>query len=104
MFNLIVGFTEGTADSSRMLEHTSAHLKEWLSRRGARPSRLVCLPTLVVPETCRDPSTDFARIGHVESINLVGRESRHRFISTPGVMPIPTEHIVSAAGALGITG
>lgn len=104
MFNLIVGFTEGAAESSRMLEHTSPHVKEWLSPTGSLdPARLVGLPTLILPETGGAPSSDFARIGHIESVNYVGREYRYRFTPTPGVLPMPTDHVVAAAGALGIS-
>lgn len=104
MFNLIVGFTEGVAHASRMLEHTSSQLKEWLQPAGVLDhSRLVALPTLVMPETGGDASTDFARIGHVESVHLVGREYRYRFVPTPGVLPLPTAQVVAAAGLLGIT-
>lgn len=104
MFNLIVGFTQGTADASRMLEHTSPHLQEWLKPGGVLDhSRLVGLPTLVMPETGGEPSADFARIGHIEGMHLAGRECRYRFVPTPGVLPIPTDHVVAVAASLGIT-
>lgn len=104
MFNLIVGFTEGTADASRMLEHTASQLKEWLKPAGVlNHSWLVGLPTLIMPETGGDPATDFARIGHIESIHLVGKEYRYRFVPTPGLLPIPTDYVVEASGSLGIT-
>lgn len=103
MFNLIVGFTEGTADASRMLEYTSPHLVEMLKPGGALDhTLLVGLPTLVMPETGGDPLRDFARIGQIESIQLAGGTYRYRFVPTPGVMPIPTDHVVEAAGPLGI--
>ena len=96
MFNLIVGFTQGTADASRMLEHTSRHLQEWLKPGGVLDHpRLVGLPTLVMPETGGAPSADFARIGYIEGMDLVGGSDRYRFVSTPGVLPIPTDHVVA---------
>lgn len=104
MFNLIVGFTEGVADASRMLEYTSGHVQEWLKPGGVLDhSPLVGLPTLVMPETGGEPSADFAQIGHIEGVHVVGRECRYRFAATPGVLPIPTNHIVAAAASLGIT-
>lgn len=86
-----------------MLEYTDSHLLDYFKPGGSLDhSRLVGLPTLIMPEVGRHES-DFARIGRIESINLVGREYRHRFVPTPGVMPIPSGHIVAAAAALGIT-
>lgn len=104
MFNLIVGFTEGVAGASRMLEHTSPELTEWLKPLGVLDySRLLALPTLIMPETGGDPSVDFARIGKVESIRIVGKDYRYRFVPTPGVLPLATDQVVRAARSLGIS-
>ena len=61
---------------------------------------VVGLPTLVMPETGGEPSADFARIGHIEGMHLVGREYRYRFVPTPGVLPIPTDQVVAVAASL----
>lgn len=104
MFNLIVGFTEGVAGASRMLEHTSPELTEWLKPLGVLDySRLLALPTLIMPETGGDPSVDFARIGQVESIRIVGKDYRYHFVPTPGVLPLATDQVVRAARSLGIS-
>lgn len=104
MFNLIVGFTRGTADAARMLEHTSSAVQEWVKPTGVLDhSRLLGLPTLVMPETGGDPRDDFARIGHIEGMHLAGREYRYHFVPTPGVLPVPTDHVVAVAATLGIT-
>lgn len=104
MFNLIVGFTQGAADAARMLEHTSSPVQAWVKPGGVLDhSRLLGLPTLVMPETGGDPAGDFARIGRLEGIHLVGREYRYNFVPTPDVLPIPTDHVVAVGASLGIT-
>jgi hypothetical protein len=103
MFNLIVGYTDGAIEASRMLEYTSDQVKAYLQPAGVLdPLRLVGLPTLVMPETGGDPTTEFARIGHIESINLVGKQYRYRLAPRSGVLPIPSQQVVAVAGDLGI--
>jgi hypothetical protein len=104
MFNLIVGFTQGTAHAARLLEHTSSHVQDWVKPGGVLDhSRLLALPTLIMPETSGDPREDFARIGHIARLHLIGREYRYDFVPTPGVVPIPIDQVVAVAASLGIT-
>lgn len=101
MFNLIVGFTGGTADSDRLLEHTADYVKQWVKPAGAvDPMRLMALPTLLMPERGGD-AAQVARLGHVEHFTFTSRSSvRFQFVPAPGLPVIPLSEIESRADSL----
>lgn len=100
MFNLIVGFTGDTADSSRMLEYTSDPVREYVAPAGRPdPSRLLHLPTLVMPETGDGNSRQVAQIGRLEHLTPSG--SSYRFQLAP-LREIPSTEVEAPADALGI--
>ncbi len=103
MFNLIVGFTGDTADASRMLEHTSDTVKQYVAPAGALdPIRLMQLPTVIMPEI-ESSSPQVARLGRIDHLSLSGKSWRFRFTPTPGLPDIASSYVEEAAGLLGIT-
>jgi len=100
MFNLIVGFTGGTADASRVLEATDDVVKQYVAPDGRPdPSRLVTLPTLVMPEISDGETRQVAKIGRLEHLTLIGRS--YRFTFRP-LREVPSSGIEAAKVALGI--
>jgi hypothetical protein len=77
MYNLIVGFVDGVASADRLLEHTDDAVRQHVAPSGAVDvSRLVSLPTLVMPELQDPRSPQVARVGDVADLALVGRDYR----------------------------
>ncbi len=100
MFNLIVGFTGDTADASRVLEATDDVVKQYVAPNGRPdPSRLVTLPTLVMPEIGDGEARQVAKIGRLEHLTLTG--SSYRFNFRP-LREVPSPGIEAAKVALGI--
>ena len=102
MFNLIMGYSASSEmQAARMFEYTDDEVKKFIAPGGAvNTSRLVSLPTLVMPEPQDRDSEQVARIGHVEDLTLVGQDWRYRFVPNPTVAPIPTNRIEAAAREL----
>jgi len=103
MYNLIVGFIDGEAFASRMLEYTEAAVREYVAPSSAIDvSRLVNLPALVMPELQDSRSLQVARVGHIENLTLVGRDYRFRFVPNPAVPAIASDRIAKASRSLQI--
>lgn len=103
VYNLLVGFEEGTAWSGRVLEHTSDAIKTYVAPTGAvDPSRLVNLPTLMMPELGDTSSPQIARIGHIEDLVNTGTNYTYRFVPNTDIGEITTDRIESAAQELNI--
>ncbi|MFI7219147.1 hypothetical protein [Micromonospora maritima] len=103
MYNLLVGFPEGTAFGGRVVEHTDEAIRAYVAPSGrVEPSRLVNLPTLVMPEL-GDSEPQVARVGRIENLILSGSDYRFRFVPNPAVPEIPITRIEAAAQHLGIT-
>lgn len=102
MFNLIMGYSASSEmQAARMFEYTDDEVKTFIAPSGAvNTSRLVSLPTLVMPELQDRESEQVARTGHVEDLTLVGQDWRYRFVPNPTVAPIPTDRIEAAARGL----
>ncbi|WP_133726094.1 hypothetical protein [Nesterenkonia aurantiaca] len=111
MYNLLMGYTGGEADTNRMLEHTSDVVRQYVapstdggSTRGPiRTERLLNLPSLVMPETGYDGEPQIARIGRISEIVHSGRNYRYTFIPNPAIDPIPSPRIEAAGNALDIS-
>lgn len=103
MFNLIVGFTDGTATKDRMLEYTADDVKEFLQPDGSLDlGRLARLPTVVMPETGFADEKQVARVGKLTNLRWKGRELHFNLVDTPGIPSIGTGHIEALADELEI--
>jgi hypothetical protein len=104
MYNLIVGFIDGVASPERLLEYTDDVVRQYVAPSGAVDvSRLVNLPTLVMPELQDARSPQVARVGHVADLTLVGRDYRFRFVPSPAVPAIASDRIERASRWLEIS-
>lgn len=122
MYNLIVGDTGegigvhvGVYGRDRMLEYTDPLIRQYmttsphaagLSTGGPdwpEPSRLLNLPTLLMPELGFADCRQVARVGRLEYLQVVGGEYRFRFLPNPAVHEISNATIEAAAVDLGIT-
>lgn len=98
MYNLIVGFIDGMASKDRMLEYTDDVVRQYVAPSGTVDvSRLVNLPTLVMPELQDKLSPQVARIGYVTDLTLVGRDYRFRFAPSLAVPAIASDRIERAS-------
>lgn len=103
MYNLLVGFPDGEAYPERVVEYTDDVIKAYIAPAGrVETSRLINLPTLVMPET-RSGERQVARVGHMESLALSGRSYRFRFAPNTGIPEIPLARVEAAAVHLGIS-
>lgn len=103
MYNLIVGAVDGTLGVGRFLEVVEPGLEE-IVRPGGVPdtTRLLELPTLLMPEMGDDRSPQVAQAGNVLSVAKTGRDYRFRFLRNPAVPPIPLDQVEAAAARLHI--
>lgn len=98
MYNLIIGFIDGLASRDRLLEYTNDGLRQYVAPSGAVDvSRLVNLPTLVMPELQDGRSPQVARVGYVTDLALVGRDYRFRFVPNPAEPAIASDRIEKAS-------
>lgn len=82
-----------------MLEATTEAVRQYVAPDGRPdPSRLVSLPTLMLPET-GDGRAQVAKIGCLHHVTLSGTEYRYHF---EPLREIPSERVAAAANALGI--
>jgi hypothetical protein len=103
MYNLLVGFRDGRALRDRVVEYTDNMILSYIAPNGhLDTTRLVNLPTLMMPETGLG-DRQVARIGHVENVVLTSKDYRFRFVPNPAIPEIPSERIQSAAGDLDIS-
>ena len=92
MYNLIVGFIDDVTPGDRLLEHTDEAVMQYASPFGEVDlSRLVNLPTLVMPELQDGRSAQVARVGYVTDLVAVGRDYRFRFVPNPTVPAIASD-------------
>lgn len=103
MYNLLVGFGEGTAWGGRVVEYTDDAIESYVAPGGALdPSRLLNLPTMVMPELGDSTSRQVARIGHIENLVRTGTDFTYRFVPNADIGEIATDRIEAAAEALNI--
>jgi hypothetical protein len=102
MYNLLVGFPEGTASGNRVFEYTDEVVQNVVAPGGGVDlSRLMALPTIVMPEVGFD-EPQVARVGRIEDLVRVGSNYGFRFAPNPNVPDIATSRIQSAGSSLGI--
>lgn len=104
MYNLLVGFREGSAFGNRVLEHTDDAIQAYIAPAGqVDPARLTNLPTMVMPETGNSNEKQVARVGHIEDLRLVGGDYKFRFVpNSQQFAEIPSHRIEQIADQLGI--
>lgn len=102
MYNLLVGFREGTAIASRVLEHTVDGVRARVAPQGVPDERLLMgLPTLVMPEIGQGDA-EFARIGQIVDLIRQGGTYTYRFVPDPNVAPVSLETLLANAERWGI--
>ena len=98
MYNLIVGFIDGVVSEDRLLEYTDEAMQQFVAPFGeVDVSRLVNLPTLVMPELQDRRSPQVARVGYVADLVPIGRDYRFRFVPNPTVPAIASDRIERAS-------
>jgi hypothetical protein len=103
MYNLLVGFLDGSAFANRVVEYTDDAISAYIAPAGRiDPSKLVTLPTLVMPEVGDSTVRQIAQVGHIEDLTLLGGNYTFRFIPNSEFTEIATDRIVGAAGRLQI--
>lgn len=103
MYNLLIGLHDGTARAERVGEFTNAEVMSYVAPLGTVvPSRLLRLPTLMMPELGDSTSRQVARIGHIEDLTLTGTDYTYRFVPNPDIGEIATGRIEASAQALNI--
>lgn len=103
MYNLLIGFAEGTAWGGRVVEYTKDAVESYVAPSGkVDPARLVNLPTMVMPELGDSTSRQIARVGHIEDLTRNGADYTFRFVANVDIGEIATDRIEAAAEALNI--
>jgi len=102
MYNLVVGFPEGSAIASRVLEYTAESVKADVAPQGVPdPGVLMGLPTVVMPEIGQgDP--EVARLGRIVDLRREGGSYRYRFLPDESVPPLALEKMLAEADRWGI--
>lgn len=102
MYNLLVGFPEGTAHAVRVLEYTTDSVKGRVAPQGVPdPSVLMGLPTVVMPEIGQG-EPEFARLGRLTDLVRSGSTYRYQFLPDNSVSPLPLDKLLENAGRWGI--
>lgn len=102
MYNLMVGFPDGTAYASRVLEYTDSDVESIIAPDGQIEVRkLMRLPTLLMPEIGSDDQ-QVVRVGRIENLVRRGAEYRFDFKPDPGVPEFSISRIRAAAVSLDI--
>jgi hypothetical protein len=103
MYNLLMGRFDGWAPADRVVEHTDPRILGYIAPNGAvDTSRLVNLPTLVMPELHDNGSPQVARVGQIQNLSLAGREYRFQFAPNSSIPAIASSRIAEASRTLQI--
>jgi hypothetical protein len=103
MYNLITGAVDGVLSAERLLEGIDDELSAFLRPSGKLEiSRLLALPTLLMPERGDTTRAQVAQIGNVVSLTTSGRNVHFRFVRSGTLPDIPSERIESIAAELRI--
>lgn len=102
MYNLLVGFPEGSAHASRVFEYTADSVQADVAPQGVPdPSVLMGLPTLIMPEIGQG-EPEFARLGRVVDLTRRGSSYSYRFVPDTNVSPLPLEKMLADVDRWGI--
>jgi len=103
MYNLITGAVDGVLSDDRLLEGVDGGLDAFLRPGGNLDiSRLLSLPTLLMPELGDTRHPQVGQIGNVVSLIPSGRNWNFRFVRSGTAPEIPSERIEFLASTLGI--
>jgi hypothetical protein len=103
MYNLITGAVDGVLSAERLLEGIDPELNAFLRPGGnVDISRLLSLPTLLMPERGDTSRAQVAQVGNVISLTTSGRNVHFRFVRSGTLPDIPSERIESIAAELRI--
>jgi hypothetical protein len=103
MYSLITGAVDGVLSAERLLEGIDNELGAFLRPRGdLNISRLLALPTLLMPERQDTTRAQVAQVGNIVSLTPSGRSIDFRFVRSSTLPNIPSERIESVATELGI--
>ena len=103
MYSLIIGAVDGILPTERLLEGTDPALDGYLRpNSNVDVSRLLSLPTLLMPEIQDTSRSQIAQVGNVVSLTRSGRDWQFRFLRNNIIPGIPSSRIQAAAIELGI--
>lgn len=103
VYNLLVNFLDGTADRTRVVEHTEDAVLQYVAPDGAvDPARLVHLPTLIMPERGNKLAPQLARVGHIEDLIVSPRSYRFRFVQNTAMKRSLRAELKNLRTALGL--
>ena len=102
MYNLLVGFPEGSANANRVFEYTDDSVRKFVAPQGVPDtSALTGLPTLVMPEIGQG-EPEFARLGRIVDLVRSGGSYRYRFVPDTTVSRLPLEKMLAEGHRWGI--
>lgn len=102
MYNLLVGFPEGSANANRVFEYTDDSVRKFVAPQGVPDtSALTGLPTLVMPEIGQG-EPEFARLGRIVDLVRLGGSYRYRFVPDTTVSRLPLEKMLAEGHRWGI--
>lgn len=98
--------TDDTAiRADRLLEYTEPSVKVKIMRGDEVDTEgLKRMPALVMPELQDSTRRQVATVGTIESVRLVGRDCKFRFVPDPDIPEIPSSEIKAIASILDIDG
>ena len=104
MYNLITGAVDGVLSADRLLESVDPELDAFLRPGGSvDTSRVLSLPTLLMPERGDTSRAQVAQLGNVVSLTTSGRNVHFRFVRSSTLPEIPSERIESIAAELRVS-
>ncbi|MTB87167.1 hypothetical protein H9L21_07620 [Aeromicrobium senzhongii] len=102
MYNLLVGFPEGSAHAGRVFEYTPDSVKAKVAPGGVPDlTALMGLPTLVMPEI-REGEPEVARLGRILNLARHGSTYTFQFVPDANVTPLPLEKMLANADRWGM--
>ena len=102
MYNLLVGFADGSANASRVFEYTDDSVRKVVAPQGVPDvAALTGLPTLVMPEIGQG-QPEFARLGRIVDLVRLSGSYRYRFVPDTTVSPLPLEKLLAESSRWGI--
>lgn len=103
MYSLIMGAVDGVLPAERLLEGLDPDLEGFFRPNGAvEVTRLLSLPTLMMPEVGDTRSPQVVQVGNVVNLTRSGRDYHFRFLRNNSIPDIPSTRIQAAGAELGL--